>query len=96
MPCCLLIVALFIPRVALVVMYFTGYSQRAFEGWVWPLLGFFFMPYTTCAYTIGMIESGGFRGWSLVLLIIGVVLDLGGHGGSGAFGRRRTVRIEHR
>ncbi|MCP4641923.1 MAG: hypothetical protein GY851_15890 [bacterium] len=80
--CCLLVVMLFLPRVALVFMYLGGYSRGAFETHLWPILGFFAMPYTTCAYAIGMVEAGGFHGWTLVLLIIGVVLDLGGHGGS--------------
>jgi len=87
MPCCLLVVALFVPRVALVVMFLTGYLAFAFNTMLWPLLGFFFMPYTTCAYAVGMNEAGGFQGWSLILLIAGVVFDLGGHGGAAA-GRR--------
>ncbi len=89
MPCCLLIVAGMFPRIALVLMWLSGYSGPAFSTFLFPLLGFFLMPYTTCAYAVGMIEVGGFQGWSLAVLIIAVALDLGHLGGSGAYGRKR-------
>lgn len=94
MPCCLLSLAALFPRVALFLMWIAGYGGRAFESVLWPLLGFFLMPFTTCAYAIGINEAGGFQGWTLVLLIVGVILDLGNHGGSGAYGtRRRRVSL---
>ncbi|MFA6242735.1 MAG: hypothetical protein WC655_17485 [Candidatus Hydrogenedentales bacterium] len=93
MPCLVILLALIVPRVTLVFMWLTGYSGRAFESWLWPLAGFFVMPYTTCAYAIGMNSAGGFRGWTLVLLIVGILFDLGGHGGSARQTRRRRVRL---
>jgi len=96
MPCCLIALALMIPRVVLVGMLFTGYLGRAVDGILWPLLGFFFMPFTTCAYMIGINENGGFYGWSLVLLIVAVIFDVSGHGSGGARYRRvRTVHVRH-
>ena len=92
MPCCLIAAALMVPRLALIYMWLTGYGGRAVETVLWPLLGFFFMPFTTCAYIIGMNETGGFQGWSLLLLIVGVVFDLGGHGSSGSRYRRVVVK----
>ena len=50
------------------------------------------MPYTTVFYAIGMNENDGFQGWSLILLIIGVVLDISGHVGTA--GGRRIHRRE--
>ena len=91
MPCCLMIIAAMFPRFALVVMWIVGYGGRAFDTALWPVLGFFFMPFTTCAYVIGMNENGGFHGWSLVLLIVAVIFDVGGHGGGGA----RYRRVQH-
>ena len=91
MPCLLILIAVIAPRLALFVMWLFAYTTRAFETHIWPLLGFFFMPYTTCAYAIGMNEHGGFRGWSLILLIIGVVLDLGSHRGSVTTSRRVEI-----
>ena len=79
MSCCLLLIlTVFLPRVALVGMALFGYAQQAFAGWLWPVLGFLFMPYTTCAYVIAMNEAGGVQGWGLALLIVGVVFDMGG------------------
>jgi hypothetical protein len=90
MPCLIILIAVIAPRLALFLMWLFAYTASAFETRIWPLAGFFFMPYTTCAYAIGMNENGGFHGWSLVLLIVGVVLDLGSHGGSA----RTTRRVE--
>jgi hypothetical protein len=82
MPCCLGIFALVFPRAALVVMWLVGYTTTAFETRIWPILGFFFLPYTTCAYAIAQHSFGGARGVGLALIIIGVILDVGSHGGS--------------
>ncbi len=90
MPCCLIIVAGMFPRFALFVMWPTGYGGRAFDSAAWPLLGFFFMPFTTCAYAIGMNENGGIQGWPLALLVIAVLMDAGSHGGGA-----RRARVEY-
>ncbi len=76
-----MIIASMFPRLALVVMWITGYGGKAFETALWPVLGFFFMPFTACAYAIGKNEHGDISGWALALLILGVMLDLGSHGG---------------
>jgi hypothetical protein len=94
MPCCLLAVAALFPRIALVLMWLEGYGGAAFETVLFPLLGFFFLPYTTCAYAIGMNETGGFHGWTLVLLIIAILLDFGSMGGGGVYERRRRVVVD--
>jgi len=84
------------PRIALVVMWLTGYGALAFQTILWPLLGFFFMPYTTCAYAIAMNQFAGIQGAGLAVLIIGVILDLGSHGGTGQQVRYRYVRVDRR
>lgn len=93
MPCLVILLALIVPRVALMLMWLTSYTSHAFETRIWPLLGFVLMPYTTCAYAIGMNTAGGFKGWTLLLLILAVVFDLGGHGGGARQTRRRIVRL---
>ena len=95
MPCLLVLIGLLIPRVTLFFMWLVGYTATAFESYLWPLLGFFFMPYTTCAYAIGMNANGGIQGWSLVLLILGIVFDVTNHGGSGRVARRRDMRVNY-
>jgi hypothetical protein len=89
MPCCLITVMAFFPRVALVIMWLGGYTISAFQTVLWPLLGFFFLPYTTCAYAIAMNETGGIRGWTLLLMIVCVILDFGHLGGGGAYSSKR-------
>jgi len=90
MPCLLILVGLFIPRVTLFFLWLlTGYVGRAYETSLWPLLGFFFLPYTTLAYAIAMNEGGSLKGFWLVLFVLGILLDFGVLGGASRTRRRR-------
>ena len=88
MGCILLLLIFAFPRVMLVLMFlFTTMLQRAYHGILVPLLGFIFLPLTTIVYA-WMVTSGyPTSGMYLLLLLIAVVIDLGGHGG--AYSRRR-------
>jgi hypothetical protein len=88
--CLIALLILFLPRTVMVVLWlFTDYLSMAFGTWVWPLLGFFFLPTTTLAYAVAENRYGGVRGIGLVLVILGVLLDLGALGGGGrGFGKR--------
>ena len=88
MGCILLLVILAFPRVILVLMFlFTTMLQHAYHGLLLPLLGFIFLPVTTIAYA-WMINSGyPTTGPYLLILLIAVIIDVGGHGG--AYSRRR-------
>ena len=90
MGCLVVLFSLVTPRFIMVVLWlFTNYLSRAFDGWFWPLLGFFFLPTTTMAYAVAQNEFNGVEGWGLVVLILGVVIDFGLLGGGGrAIGRR--------
>lgn len=96
MPCCLAILAAMFPRLVLFIMWLTGYGGRAFDTVLWPLLGFFLMPFTTAFYAIGINEHGEMRGWALALVILGVFFDLGTHGGSASRGRVQYVEYRKR
>jgi hypothetical protein len=86
--CLLAILAMITPRFVLVVLWlFSDYLARAYDSFIWPLLGFFFLPATTITYAIAENEFDGVRGWGLVLVILGVLVDLGLLGG-GARSRR--------
>ncbi len=91
MPCLIALLALGAPRLTiLLLVIFSDYIGDAFGGKVlWPILGFLFMPLTLLAYAFGMNANGGIDGWYLVLVIIGVVLDLGLLGGSAKSNRGR-------
>lgn len=89
MGCLVGILSLITPRFLMVVLWlFTDYLSRAFGSFLWPFLGFFFLPTTTMAYAVAQNAFDGVRGFGLVILILGVLLDLGFLGG-GARGRRR-------
>jgi len=97
MPCCLLLLLAMIgPRFVIAMLaLFTNYLQTAFTGLFIPLLGFFFMPFTTLAYVWSINTTGEVSGMQLVVVIIAVLIDLGVIGG-GANRRRRQVRIRRR
>lgn len=78
MGCLAGLIVLAMPRVVMVALWiFSDYLSRAYDGFLIPLLGFFFLPTTTLAYAIAEIEVGGFRRWGAVLVVIGVLLDVG-------------------
>jgi len=87
--CCVLaILAFFGPRLALFLLaVFTTYLNRAFDTFLIPFLGFVFLPWTTIAYAIAQNELGGLNGIGLLVVILGVLADVGVLGG-GARQRR--------
>ncbi len=88
MGCLIGCIALGTPRLAIVfVVIFSDYIGRAFETNVWPLLGFLFMPTTTLAYAWAVNSNGTVTGGYLVVVVIGVLIDLG-LVGAGARSRR--------
>lgn len=96
MPCFLLIVLLGLPRLALFLMWLSGdYLARAYQTVLWPLLGFFFAPYTTICYAVAYNQTGGNVGGAYVaLIVLGVLIDLGVLGGGSK--STRTIVVERR
>jgi hypothetical protein len=89
MGCLAGLVVLAAPRVVMVVLWiFSDYLGRAYDGWILPLIGFFALPTTTLAYAVAVNDANGVRGWGLLLVALGVLLDLGALGrGRGVFSR---------
>jgi len=82
MPCLLLIVVLAFPRVILALLFFfSTYLQRAYQGMLIPLLGFFFLPITTLVYAWMVNNHMAIAGANLLILVIAAVIDAGGLGG---------------
>ena len=82
MPCLLLILFLAFPRLALALLFFfSNYLQRAYHGFIIPLLGFLFLPLTTLIYAWMVNTARPLVGVNLLILIIAVVIDVGGLGG---------------
>jgi hypothetical protein len=87
------------PRLALFLVWLFGgnYLSRAYEQWIWPVLGFFFLPLTTLAFAFGLNSLGRAGemtplGWLLVALAAAVDLGLLGGGHRAWRGRDRPLR----
>ena len=98
MGCLIVLLSIITPRVVIVVLWvFTNYLSTAYGSWLWPTLGFFVLPTTTLAYAVAVndLSSNNVTGPNeigvagVILIVIGVLIDLGLIGGS-ARSRRRT------
>jgi hypothetical protein len=83
MPCFLVILALFLPRVVVLILwFFTDWFHGVFDVLLWPILGLIFLPLTLLSYSAVVNWYGGV--WSIVPvlgLIFAVLLDLSPSGG---------------
>jgi putative Mn2+ efflux pump MntP len=85
--CLFALITVLSPRLGLLLLWlFTNYVDRAFAGWLLPLLGLLFAPWTTLLYVLVDVAPGPIHiaGWILVGL--GVMLDVSSY----AQARRRT------
>lgn len=100
MPCLLGCLALSMPRLVLILVWlFSNYLQTVYATWIWPVLGFIFLPLTTLAYAFAM-HFGNFA-WTpigVAAVVTAVLVDLGllktGHSSRGRRAREITVRGE--
>lgn len=92
MCCPLIILMLFGPRAAILIWWLADQVRwdNAFDTFLIPLLGFFFLPWTTLAYVL--VFPGGVEGFDFIWLVIAVLADLGAWGG----GYRNRERIRRR
>lgn len=88
--------ALVFPRVALFLVWFfgSGYLGRAYEHFLWPLLGFFFLPLTTLTFAFAYNSLGAPGdvppfGWLIVALAVLADIGLLGSGRKSADEWRR-------
>ncbi|HEY2408546.1 MAG TPA: hypothetical protein VGM29_19085 [Polyangiaceae bacterium] len=96
MGCLIGCLAIGFPRLALFLVWLFGgsYLHRAYGSFIWPLLGFFFLPLTTLTFAFSLNSLGGHGqmpplGWLLVALA--AAADFGLIGG-GQHGLRRYRR----
>lgn len=90
MCCPVLLIAFFGPRTALVYLWLVGYLDGVFSTALWPLVGFLFLPFTTLVYAF-VAHHGGLSDFSMVMLIVAALIDLGVLGGSERERRRRII-----
>jgi hypothetical protein len=89
MGCLFALLAGFAPRVALVLIWiFSNLVDRAFTGWLVPLLGLILFPYATLFYVLAYSPALGVSGWGWVFVVLGFIFDLA-HWTSGGRSARR-------
>lgn len=90
MPCLIALLALLFPRIVLICVWlFSHYLDRAYQAWLWPVLGFIFMPLTTLAYAWAVNTNGSVNGIYFAVVLLAALIDLGVIGGSSRARRRR-------
>jgi hypothetical protein len=89
--CCLLTSLFFLgPRAAIVVWWILQPLrwEATFSTFLWPLLGFLVLPWTTLMYVV--VAPGGVQGFEWFWLALSFVVDLAGYAGGG-YGNRERV-----
>jgi hypothetical protein len=90
MPCLIVLIGLFSPRLALILLaLFTNDLSRAFDGVVVPLLGFFLLPWTTLVYTLTWQSGQTVAGFEWFLVGAAFLIDISAVAGGGRSRRRR-------
>ena len=91
MCCVFTTLVLFGPRLGILVWWLINPVRftAAFGTWIWPLLGFILLPWTTLMYLI--IFPAGIVGFDWIWLGLGVLADVASHAG-GAWGNRDRLR----
>jgi hypothetical protein len=93
MPCLLALIAFFFPRIVIALLViFSDYIGHAYQTTLWPLLGFFFAPFTTLAYAWAINSQGSVSGFPLIVVIFAILLDVGIIGGGAKAKKMRGRR----
>jgi len=88
--CCFFAVLAFLgPRAAILVWWIVDQARwsAAFDTFIWPLLGFIFLPWVTLAYVL--VFPGGIEGFDWIWLGLALLLDLSSWAGGGWTNRGR-------
>jgi hypothetical protein len=89
--CLVALFALISPRLALFFVWvLTDWLGRAYDDWIVPVLGFFFLPWTTLAYAAMWVSAtGGVDGFEWFLVGFAFVVDVGSWVGGRSYDRGR-------
>jgi hypothetical protein len=87
MCCFFTTLVLFGPRLAILIWWFISpvYIGAAFNNWLWPILGWLFLPWTLLMYYL--IYPGGIVGFDWIWLALALFADIASYTG-GAYGNR--------
>lgn len=78
MPCLLALIALFVPRVVIVLAWlFSDWFDTVFDTLLWPILGFLFAPTVLLWYSVVInIYDGVWSAVPIIGMVIAVLIDL--------------------
>jgi hypothetical protein len=80
MGCLFLLIMMISPRLGIIFLWaFTNYVSRAFDTWIWPLLGLIFLPWTTLLYILVAAPAGGITFWGWLFVGLGLISDISSH-----------------
>jgi hypothetical protein len=80
MPCLFALIGAIAPRIAVLILWlFTPVVERVFDGWILPLLGVIFLPFTTLMYLLVAYDVGAINFWGWLTILLGLLLDLQGY-----------------
>jgi hypothetical protein len=69
--------AAFAPRLVIILAWlFSDRWDIVWDTWLWPLLGFIFLPYTTIMYVLVWNIASGVSGWDWLWIGLGFLLDI--------------------
>jgi len=89
--CCLWTTLVFLgPRAGILIWWLLNPLrwQATFSSFIWPLLGFLFVPWTTLMYVL--VAPGGVIGFDWIWIGLAVVADIGMYAGGG-YGNRDRI-----
>lgn len=77
MPILIALIGLALPRLAIFLIWlFSHWFSSVFNGWLIPLLGFIFLPYTLLWYAAVTNWFGGSWGfWQIAIMALAVLID---------------------
>jgi hypothetical protein len=92
MGCLFVLIAMLSPRLGIIILWlFTNYVSRAFDTWIWPVLGLIVLPWTTLLYILVAAPAGGITFWGWLMVALGLVMDISSHAQEYANRERATA-----
>ena len=77
MGCFVVLFALISPRLAIVFVWlFSNVMERAYDDWWVPVLGFFFLPWTTLAWAFTWDSGRAVEGFDWFIVGLAFVIDI--------------------
>ena len=72
------LIALFSPRIVILLLWtLTGWFNGIFDTFIWPILGFIFLPFTLLWFsTVHNWFNGHWGALNIIILIFAILMDL--------------------